>query len=84
MILLLIISPFILNVIRKNVYFSTSARIFNLQDRMLKLESQVEFLKAEYYRITSPTYIESVASRMGYHLPDSSDIIILEIGSDEY
>jgi len=82
-ILFLIVSPFILNVLRKNVYFSTSARVINLQSRVLELESEVEALQAEYYRITSPTYIESLARRMGFHLPDSSDFIILEVSTDK-
>ncbi len=78
LLILIFSSPFILNVLRKNLYYSKSSVVFELEKTVREKEREYMELKGRYENFLSPTYIESLGESVNLKKVDLKDYIILE------
>jgi|UniRef100_A0A7C4U690 hypothetical protein len=74
---LILSAPFLLNVVRKNIYFSKSCIVFELNEIIKEKEREYMELKGKYNKIFSPTNIEELGGKIGLRKPQMKDYLIL-------
>lgn len=76
--IIVITSPFILNILRKNLYLGKTSIIKELKETVYEKEREFEELKSRYIKIFSPTKIESIGENIGLKKTNIIEHIVLE------
>ncbi len=76
--IILLLTPFIINVLRKNMYFTKSSLVIELRKEVQEKEREFEELKGIYISKFSPTQIESLSGLIGLKKNKMKDFLILE------
>lgn len=76
--ILIFSSPFLINVLRKNLYFTKSSLVIELKNTVQEKEREFEELKGKYAKIFFPSHIESLGEAIGLKKTRMKDYLILE------